>query len=131
VKPVYIVFTVLYCAGIFWLSSQPVPLDVKPPFPGADKVAHALLYAGLAGIVSVGLHRSPGPRASGAQHLVPIVFALVYGLSDEIHQIFVPNRSFDLLDLLADLVGAAAMQAILWAVWRRRGADATSATSGA
>lgn len=36
------------------------------------------------------------------------VFIIVslYGLSDEIHQAFVPNRSCDALDLMADMAGA-------------------------
>jgi VanZ family protein len=35
------------------------------------------------------------------------MFCLVYGLSDEIHQTFIPLRQFELLDLLADALGSA------------------------
>jgi VanZ family protein len=34
-----------------------------------------------------------------------IITSMTFALSDEIHQIFVPGRSFQLLDLVADLVG--------------------------
>ncbi len=32
--------------------------------------------------------------------------AILYGLSDEIHQLYVPGRMFDILDILADSFGA-------------------------
>lgn len=35
------------------------------------------------------------------------ILAWLYGLSDEIHQIFVPARTFQVLDLFVDGVGAA------------------------
>lgn len=38
---------------------------------------------------------------------VAFLCAVLYGLSDETHQLFVPGREFSLFDLLADAVGAA------------------------
>jgi VanZ family protein len=70
-------------------------------------VAHAIIFGGLAGVVSADLCRAKGPAlARQTLFLVPILFAIVYGLFDEFHQLFVLNRSFDILDLLADSVGA-------------------------
>jgi len=37
-----------YCAGLFWLSSNPSPEEIPDLFPDQDKVVHAVLYAGLA-----------------------------------------------------------------------------------
>ncbi|MBP8105542.1 MAG: VanZ family protein, partial [Nitrospira sp.] len=42
-----------------------------------------------------------------------------YGLSDEIHQLFVPLRQGDPLDLVADSVGAA-LGAWTWRLMERR-----------
>lgn len=39
--------------------------------------------------------------------IVSFVIAWLYGLSDEIHQIFVPARTFQVLDLFVDGLGAA------------------------
>ena len=35
-----------------------------------------------------------------------IVASTLYGLSDELHQSFVPNRTSDIADLMADGIGA-------------------------
>lgn len=38
--------------------------------------------------------------------LFSLIAAILYGLSDEIHQRYVPGRVFDVLDILADSLGA-------------------------
>jgi len=122
VKPRYILLTVFYCAGIFYLSSKPDPVEMGPLFPGTDKVLHAVLYGGLAAVVSLGVRRSGNSPAPRVQFLAPIVFAGLYGLSDEIHQMFVPSRHFDPFDLIADVAGAVLVQSVLWRWWRRMSA---------
>jgi len=102
----YIVMTAGYCAIIFYLSSLS---DVSVPgfeFPGADKAAHALIYGGLAATVWYGLKQSNEIVKRGLLLGMPLLFALMYGLSDEYHQLYVPGRAFDWLDWLADGVGA-------------------------
>lgn len=95
-------------ATIFWLSHQPgdsTGLDLSwllpdnpPPWLAIDKVAHFMIYATL-GFFTVKAHpHRPYPV---------FMFCLVYGLSDEIHQTFIPLRQFELLDLLADALGSA------------------------
>lgn len=42
---------------------------------------------------------------SVAAYVLTISICTAYGLSDEIHQSFVPNRVFDWYDLLADFLG--------------------------
>jgi len=133
---------------IFWLSSLPEPPDVEPIFPRliqailwlvtmlpfSDKIGHALLYAGLAAVVSLGIRRSGRNPRRAVQVLVPIVFATFYGLTDEIHQLFVENRTFDLLDVAADAVGAAVAQAYLchrfWKADAIREAEQAACNSG-
>jgi VanZ family protein len=39
--------------------------------------------------------------------LLSVLSAGVYGISDEIHQYFVPGRSADVMDVAADFIGAA------------------------
>ena len=39
--------------------------------------------------------------------ILSILFSSLYGVSDEIHQSFVPYRSADIMDVLADILGSA------------------------
>jgi len=120
VKTRYIIATALYCAGIFWISSQPRPLGVEiPSVFGIDKFGHFGVYAGLAGLVSVGLQRSGSRLSPRWQFWFPIVFTAFYGLSDECHQIFVPQRTFAIGDLVANTAGGFAAPFFLWHFWWR------------
>lgn len=93
---------------IFWLSHQSgdhTGIDLSwlfpenpPPWLGIDKIAHFMLYA-ILGLLALRAHpRQPYPC---------FLFCLMYGLSDEVHQTFVPLRQFELLDLCADALGSA------------------------
>ena len=118
-KSRYWLLSLLYCAGLFWLSHH--SFDQRPDLeiPGLDKLIHAILFGGLAAVVSTGIRRSGKETAPKWQFWAPILFALLYGLSDEIHQWFVPNRAFDPLDVLSDGAGALLAQAVLcFRIWR-------------
>lgn len=66
-------------------------------FPdGADKVGHAGAYAVLGALLTL---------ATGRVWLA-VLLATLFGVSDEIHQYFVPGRAADVYDVVADGVGA-------------------------
>jgi VanZ family protein len=98
-------------ALIFLASSIP---DVKT-IPGgvSDKTAHFWVY----GILGLVLFRAlAGGALSGltiGRALLTIVLACLYGVSDEFHQSFVPGRSPDVFDVLADTLGAAGIVAAM------------------
>lgn len=118
-KARYYLLVFAYCAGIFWLSSQPLRVETKLNFPGADKVVHAILYGGLAATVSLGLRRSERAVRPPLQFFAPVVFCFLYGLTDEFHQRYVPNRTCDVADLAADTLGALLIQWVLCAhLWK-------------
>lgn len=118
-KPPYLIVTGLYCGFIFYLSSLSEPPSAPASFPGVDKVAHGLLYAGLAATLSVGIRRSNDPARPSVQFWVPLLFASLYGLSDEVHQLFVPLRTFEWWDWAADSAGAGMAQLLLcFALWK-------------
>lgn len=75
--------------------------DFGPLVPHLDKAAHFVLYAILGSALAwVRLQREPPPP-----HGLLIVLGILYGLSDEIHQMYVPGRSPDVADLVADALG--------------------------
>lgn len=106
-----------WAAVLFFLSSQQLSGTLR--FPVNDKVVHFVLYAVLGGALAFGRGRAgwtPG-------HLLLLSIGLLYGLSDEIHQSFVPSRTASLGDWLADAVGLLAGYAGFLALSRRLGTE--------
>jgi VanZ family protein len=97
---------------IFGASSIP---DLKT-LPGniSDKSGHSIGYAMLGGAI---LRALAGGRLRGvtwSRGLAAIALATLYGMTDEFHQLFVPGRSADRYDVLADCIGASMGAAIGW-----------------
>ena len=115
----YWLATFAYCAFLYWLSSISHPVGADIRIPGLDKSVHMLLYGVLTAIVSLGIHRSPRKAPRWVQVFGPIAVAVAYGMFDEWHQLFVPLRSFDPYDLMADAAGAVLVQLFLCGyLWR-------------
>ncbi len=113
-----------------WGSSIifPVSTGQKLPllFPGQDKLAHLVMF-GILGFLLTGAVKAArqGFRARSFWFVVALV--ALYGISDELHQLFVPGRSADILDVLADAVGGllgAGLMVLVSRIIRRQGATA-------
>ena len=101
----YCLPVILYCLLIFIQSSYPAT-DSLPSIPHMDKLAHAGAYA-LLGYLFFRVFQLTRIRKSAV--LLVILSALsssVYGISDEIHQYFVPSRMADIADMAANTVGS-------------------------
>jgi VanZ family protein len=98
---------------IFWLSSISSP----PDLPGgmSDKGAHALLYAGLGALLVRARAGGWGRPVTLGIAVAAVVVATLYGISDEIHQYFVPPREVEVRDILADAIGASLAAGALYA----------------
>jgi VanZ family protein len=94
------------------LSSQPV---LPSPASLNDKQAHAVAYGILAFLCLMGMTGWRWRRIAGASLLAAFVLAVLYGVSDEVHQSFVPGRTPDGADVVADAVGAALGLLAAWA----------------
>jgi VanZ family protein len=99
-------------AAIFLASSTSNP----PAPPGvSDKVLHMAAYAALAVLVFRALSGGLPARLTRAAVLATVLITIGYGVTDEVHQMFVPQRSPELYDLFADAAGAAAGLIACWA----------------
>jgi len=113
-------YVIAWGAVIFTLSAQPdlsVPISLPP---SSDKVAHFLVY-GVLGWLWVRAIRLRGPKwATMLVLLSTLAFTGLYGLSDEWHQMYVPGRSPDLHDALADVCGGTfgGVALLLWLRFR-------------
>ncbi len=112
---------ILWMAVIFWASSLPrVPTPI--PVRGGDKVAHVMAYGLLGVLLARAFRGASGPILSGQAGLWAVVVGLAYGVTDELHQSFVPGRMPEAADVLADAVGLVLGQTLAqhWARDRLR-----------
>jgi VanZ family protein len=70
-----------------------------------DKCLHFLAYALLGMLFLRALRNSAIGYREGLVFLLAIMLTGIYGATDELHQSFVPMRSADWWDLLADFLG--------------------------
>jgi VanZ family protein len=100
----YWVPTIGYCLLIFVLSSISKGVYMPSPF-GVDKVAHFVEY-GVLGFLLARLivHARSGFSRVFLLSLV-VILATLYGISDEVHQAFVPGRNPSPWDVAADGLG--------------------------
>ncbi|MGB5232391.1 MAG: VanZ family protein [Desulfoprunum sp.] len=116
-------------AAIFLLSHQQAD-DLPPLFPHFDKIAHFFIYgllaAALVGAFEPDLRqRRPWPVVG-----IVVIWCLVYGLSDEFHQSFIPGRFPSLADIVADTFGAVVVSAGWVVVQVQAGKRAVGKESG-
>jgi len=94
--------------------------------PYGDKIAHALLYGVMALLLNyaLGFHKvrlpthlfKPFSKIHGALANAPYMSSLVvltFATLEEFSQYFIPSRTFDMGDLLADFAGV-----VLFSFWR-------------
>jgi len=96
---------ILYCLFIYIQSAHPSPEQI-PSIPFIDKVLHCAAY-GIMGILFYRAYQTL--RIKDNIHmliLISVVSASLYGISDEIHQSFVPFREASIGDVIADIIGA-------------------------
>jgi VanZ family protein len=91
---------------IFFLSHQPGDFADLSEFAGRDKLLHVIAYGLLAGAFLYGLHPFTHSSNRGVTAIIVALFCLLFGISDEFHQSFIPGRFVSIWDVMADGVGA-------------------------
>jgi VanZ family protein len=93
---------VVWAGIILFIGGQSDVPTVDTTLP-VDKVAHFVMYGILGLLATLAWQRTRRP----ARLLVPLLFAALVGVTDELHQRSVPNRSSDYKDFAADVIGIA------------------------
>lgn len=112
--PALLYTAVLLYAGV--IDVGPLP---NIPHVATDKLLHAVAFAGLAMLVELALLRLPARK----RHALSSGISAGVGALLELVQSALPYRSAELLDLLADIVGAVlgtALMAWLVRLWEAR-----------
>ena len=96
---------IVYCLAIFFQSSFPGP-ERMPDVRFLDKLLHFGAYAVLGILFFRAYETLPLKNNRNLLIFISIVSATLYGVSDEIHQYFVPFRHADLMDVVANTMGS-------------------------
>jgi VanZ family protein len=109
-----------WSAAIFIVSSFPNPPDAT----GGEwqyEAAHVFEYAVFGALAFVVLRLYFAARPAVLLAVAAWLASVAYGISDEFHQSFVPNRDATWVDVVFDATGAAIGIAVAWyALWRWR-----------
>ncbi len=109
--------TMVSGVAIIWLTLSPRPLGDTgiSLFPGADKLAHAILFGGFAVCMLVDWRRYCPCRRNMARRVVlSVAFSFLFGIVIEFMQGWMNlGRSFDVADIGADFVGCI-LTGLLW-----------------
>jgi hypothetical protein len=97
--------TIGYCVLIFVLSSVSKGVSVPWSF-GFDKVLHVIEYGILGFLLARSLANYKSRISSAPLIMWVVALTALYGLSDEVHQFFVPGRNASVWDVVADSLGA-------------------------
>ena len=98
---------VLWAAFILLLTSIPgsdLPHVSFLSFHSSDKVVHGTMYGIFAWLATRSLVRSGRPLRQAV--LIVLLGIALFAALDEWHQQFIPGRSMDVFDWLADISGA-------------------------
>jgi VanZ family protein len=95
---------IIYSGIIFWVSSLPY---VKTPMPKIhfDVILHMLVYMPFGFLLAKAIKNTKNSVSWKSLLGLVLLFSFLYGCSDEFHQSFVPGRSSEVLDLIADTIG--------------------------
>ena len=86
------------------LTATSIPNVPGPPVAGSDKVVHLAMYAVLGALALRAARNHDAPSRT----LVVVLTAIaLFAAADEWHQQFIPSRSADVADWVADVTGAA------------------------
>ena len=96
---------IIYCLAIYIQSDFPASEHI-PSFELSDKLIHFLAYA-VMGVLFYRAYQTLRIKDNlRLLILISIVSASLYGISDEIHQYYVPYRDASIFDAIANMLGA-------------------------
>ena len=96
---------IVWAAAIFIQSSMSYIDTPDLGFDAQDKLFHAIEYAILGFLLRRALVFQSTQFIKKRTGWLTILIGGTYAISDEIHQLFVPGRSGEIADAIADIVG--------------------------
>lgn len=107
--------TIIIALIIFYLSSLTFPPG-NTTISNLSIVYHFFAFFFLVAFLLISIIKG---KINPYLFTIGIIFAILYGISDEIHQYFVPGRHFSLFDILTDSTGILLASTIYCAMCSR------------
>jgi VanZ family protein len=105
-KKVLLVYIPLVLYWIILLSATSIPSDGIPTTAVSDKVMHFTAYFGLGVLLNLTfIFQNKFSFLKYKSAAATIIIGSIYGGLDEFHQHFIPGRSMEFLDFVADFAG--------------------------
>jgi VanZ family protein len=105
-----------YMALIFYMSSGPVNSPTLNAIP--DYYLHSSGYSLLSVLLFWAWNEGLASKKEPGSYLFPVLITVLYGISDEFHQSFVPGRDSAAIDVMFDAIGAMLGVAIVRLLYR-------------
>lgn len=114
----YLLLALIWSVFLLFLSIQPADkVEIFLPFDLLASLAHAAVYFILAALLCLALRFWKYSILSVV--LVSFIYAVVWGIVNELVQFYEPTRSPSVSDVISDAIGAAlAISLFIW--WRKR-----------
>ena len=87
------------------LAATSVPGRTGASSNGLDKLEHFVGYAISGALIRRSWHLRAGVSGRKLWRFAPLIIGGAWALLDELHQIPIPGREFELSDVVADLIG--------------------------
>ncbi len=103
---------------IYWLlliTATSLPAADLPSIGTIDKVNHFIAYFGLSVLLTLCLlFQTKYGFLYKKAFLISFLVVILYGVIDEVHQLFIPGRMAEISDWLADTAGALLGVFLVW-----------------
>lgn len=110
---------VLLWALLMFIGSSIPGHQIPGPVSIASGVLHVIEYAVFGFLIACSLIAQNPAMPRRRMLTVSVIIAVLYSMTDEIHQAYVPGRQTDVLDVIVDAIGGLVGVGV-WFVWKKR-----------
>ena len=96
-----LIMTILIAIIIFYVSSLTFKPGIPGRFPWKSVAYHFYAFLFLAAFLLISLTNGKHKNLI----IIAVILGIIYAISDEVHQLFVPGRAFAISDILTDSAG--------------------------
>lgn len=110
---------------LYWivlLTATSIPMDAVKVPGDVDKIEHFGAYLVLTLLMYFSFRiQKKYVRLKKYAGRITFITASVYGILDEVHQLFIPGRFYDIYDILADIAGVLIGLGLIELIKRKTG----------